>query len=66
VLLDGGTDNAGLLDDPMYLGWRHPRIARADYDDFVDRFVQAVRAQLPDVLQREDFATPHALPIPGG
>ena len=64
VLLDVGTDNAGLLDDPMYLGWRHHRIAGADYDDFVDRFVQAVRAELPDVLlQWEDFATPHALPI---
>ena len=64
VLLDVGTDNAGLLDDPMYLGWRHRRIAGAGYDDFVDRFVQAVRAELPGVLlQWEDFATPHALPI---
>jgi malate dehydrogenase (oxaloacetate-decarboxylating) len=64
VLLDVGTDNAELLDDPMYLGWRHRRIGGADYDDFVDRFVQAVRAELPDVLlQWEDFATPHALPI---
>jgi malate dehydrogenase (oxaloacetate-decarboxylating) len=64
VLLDVGTDNAGLLDDPMYLGWRHRRIGGADYDDFVDRFVQAVRTELPDVLlQWEDFATPHALPI---
>ncbi len=64
VLLDVGTDNAELLDDPMYLGWRHHRISGADYDDFVDRFVQAVCAELPDVLlQWEDFATPHALPI---
>jgi Malic enzyme len=64
VLLDVGTDNAGLLDDPMYLGWRHRRIGGAGYDDFVDRFVQAVRAELPGVLvQWEDFATPHALPI---
>ena len=64
VLLDAGTDNAGLLDDPMYLGWRHHRIAGAGYDDFIDRFVQAVRAELPGVLlQWEDFATPHALPI---
>jgi malate dehydrogenase (oxaloacetate-decarboxylating) len=64
VLLDVGTDNAELLDDPMYLGWRHRRIGGADYDDFVDRFVQAVRTDLPDVLlQWEDFATPHALPI---
>jgi malate dehydrogenase (oxaloacetate-decarboxylating) len=64
VLLDVGTDNAELLDDPMYLGWRHRRIGGADYDDFVDRFVQAVRTELPNVLlQWEDFATPHALPI---
>ena len=64
VLLDVGTDNAGLLDDPMYLGWRHRRVAGAGYDDFIDRFVQAVRAELPGVLlQWEDFATPHALPI---
>ena len=64
VLLDVGTDNAELLDDPMYLGWRHRRIGGADYDDFVDRFVQAVRTELPDVLlQWEDFSTAHALPI---
>ena len=64
VLLDVGTNNSELLDDPMYLGWRHRRVSGAAYDDFVDRFVQAVRAELPDVLlQWEDFATPHALPI---
>jgi malate dehydrogenase (oxaloacetate-decarboxylating) len=64
VLLDVGTDNAELLDDPVYLGWRHRRIGGADYDDFVDRFVEAVRTELPNVLlQWEDFATPHALPI---
>ena len=64
VLLDVGTDNAELLDDPVYLGWRHRRIGGAGYDEFIDRFVQAVRAELPDVLlQWEDFATTHALPI---
>ena len=64
VLLDVGTDNAELLDDPMYLGWRHRRISGGDYDDFIDRFVQAVRHEMPDVLlQWEDFATPHARPI---
>jgi malate dehydrogenase (oxaloacetate-decarboxylating) len=64
VLLDAGTDNPALLGNPMYLGWRHPRVSGGDYDDFVDRFVQAVRAELPGVLvQWEDFATPHALPI---
>jgi malate dehydrogenase (oxaloacetate-decarboxylating) len=64
VLLDVGTDNAELLDDPVYLGWRHRRIGGAEYDDFIGRFVQAVRVELPDVLlQWEDFATSHALPI---
>ena len=64
VVLDAGTDNAELLDDPMYLGWRHRRVTGEDYDRFVDRFVQAVRAELPHVLvQWEDFATLHALPI---
>jgi malate dehydrogenase (oxaloacetate-decarboxylating) len=64
VLLDVGTDNPVLLNDPMYLGWRHRRVGGGDYDDFVDRFVQAVRAELPGVLvQWEDFATLHALPI---
>ncbi len=64
VMLDVGTDNAELLDDPVYLGWRHRRVAGVQYDEFIDRFVEAVLIELPDVLvQWEDFATPHALPI---
>ena len=64
ILLDVGTDNAELLEDPFYLGWRHHRIDEDDYTEFVDAFVEAVQAELPDVLlQWEDFATPHALPI---
>jgi malate dehydrogenase (oxaloacetate-decarboxylating) len=64
VTLDVGTDNAALLEDRLYLGWRHPRIDGPDYDDFVDTFVEAVADELPGaLLQWEDFATPHALPI---
>lgn len=64
ILLDVGTDNADLLDDPFYLGWRHRRIDDEDYVTFVEDFVAAVEAELPDVLlQWEDFATPHAAPI---
>jgi malate dehydrogenase (oxaloacetate-decarboxylating) len=48
----------------VYLGWRHRRIGKDEYFEFVHQFVQAVRAELPDVLlQWEDFATPHAQPI---
>jgi malate dehydrogenase (oxaloacetate-decarboxylating) len=64
IVLDVGTDNAERLDDPMYLGWRHRRIPDEDYYAFIDEFVASVRAELPDVLlQWEDFATTHALPI---
>ncbi|QTE28214.1 NAD-dependent malic enzyme [Pengzhenrongella sicca] len=64
IVLDVGTDNADRLADPAYLGWRHHRVGGADYDAFVDEFVEAVRAELPDVLlQWEDFATEHALPL---
>ena len=66
IVLDVGTDNVELLEDPQYLGWRHRRIDDDDYYAFIDRFVAAVRQQLPDVLlQWEDFATAHALPILG-
>ncbi|MFC5138997.1 NAD-dependent malic enzyme [Actinomycetospora rhizophila] len=64
ILLDVGTDNPTLLDDPFYLGWRHHRIDDDAYLAFVDAFVAAVQDELPDVLlQWEDFATPHAHPI---
>ncbi len=64
IVLDVGTDNVELLDDPQYLGWRHRRIGDDEYYSFIDDFVAAVREELPDVLlQWEDFATVHALPI---
>jgi len=64
IVLDVGTDNPELAADPMYLGWRHPRVTGDEYDAFIEQFVAAVQTELPDVLlQWEDFATPHALPI---
>src|ERR1700760_404868 len=64
IVLDVGTDNVELLEDPQYLGWRHRRISDEDYYAFIDEFVAAVHEELPDVLlQWEDFATAHALPI---
>jgi malate dehydrogenase (oxaloacetate-decarboxylating) len=64
ILLDVGTDNVELLEDPQYLGWRHRRIGDDEYHAFIDEFVSAVHDELPNVLlQWEDFATAHALPI---
>lgn len=64
VTLDVGTNNQALLDDPMYMGWRHPRITGDDYYKFVDEFIQAVKVRWPNVLlQFEDFAQDHATPL---
>ena len=64
VVLDVGTNNQELLDDPMYMGWRHERISDAEYAEFVDLFVQAIRRRWPNVLlQFEDFAQRNAMPL---
>jgi malate dehydrogenase (oxaloacetate-decarboxylating) len=64
IILDAGTNNEERLNDPEYLGWRHERVRGQDYLDFVDRFVQAVKQELPGTcLQWEDFATPNARPL---
>ncbi len=64
IVLDTGTDNPELHRDPFYLGWRHERIGENEYFEFVDEFVEAVKATMPHVLlQWEDFARRHARPI---
>ena len=61
VMLDVGTDNRDLLNDPLYLGWRHERVRGQEYDDFIEAFVQAVTKKFPNVLlQWEDFSKHNA------
>ena len=57
VCLDVGTNNERLLADPLYLGYRKPRLEGEAYDRFVERFVVGVKRNFPDALiQWEDFA----------
>ncbi|WP_372768911.1 NAD-dependent malic enzyme [Pseudoalteromonas sp.] len=64
VMLDVGTNNQTLLDDPMYMGRRHKRISQEQYDEFLDLFINAVKRRWPNVmLQFEDFAQPNAMPL---
>lgn len=66
VVLDVGTNNAELLDDPLYLGWRNERITGPDYEAFVEEFVEAVANRFPNILlQWEDFAQHHATVLLG-
>ena len=61
VVLDVGTDNLRLLDDPMYLGNRHPRVRDRRYDDFIDAFVTAATTLFPNALLHwEDFGASNA------
>ncbi|MBU9854413.1 NAD-dependent malic enzyme [Rahnella sp. H11b] len=64
IMLDVGTNNVQRLDDPLYMGWRHPRITDCEYNEFMDIFIQAVKTRWPDVLlQFEDFAQTNAMPL---
>ncbi|WP_141538203.1 oxaloacetate-decarboxylating malate dehydrogenase [Bacillus cereus] len=64
VILDVGTNREELLNNPFYIGNRHPRITGEAYDEFIDTFVQAVNKQYPKALLHwEDFSSRNARKI---
>jgi malate dehydrogenase (oxaloacetate-decarboxylating)(NADP+) len=64
VVLDVGTNNQALLDDPLYFGLRQDRVRGGEYMEFVDEFVTSVQDLWPKCcIQWEDFANLNAVPI---
>jgi malate dehydrogenase (oxaloacetate-decarboxylating) len=61
VMLDVGTDRQSLLDDPLYVGNRHPRVPAEEYDRFIDAFTSAVSRLFPGALLHwEDIGVSNA------
>ena len=64
VLLDFGTNNKKLLEDPFYLGVRKPRTRGAKYFEMIDAFVSAFKKRFPEaMLQWEDFSKATAFDV---
>ena len=61
VMLDVGTNNQALLDDPLYIGVSRARSRGIAYHGLVDEFVAAVQQVFPRAcLQFEDFGNANA------
>ncbi|QQE80060.1 NAD-dependent malic enzyme [Alicyclobacillus sp. SO9] len=64
VILDTGTNNESLLNDPVYIGTRHSRVRGERYDEFVDTYVSVATRMFPNaMIHWEDFSQANARPI---
>lgn len=61
VVLDVGTDRQSLLEDPLYLGYRHPRVRGDAYRAFIDTYISTVLHLYPNALLHwEDLGAANA------
>ena len=61
VMLDVGTNNESLLNDPLYNGLERRRVRGEEYDELFAEFVEAANELFPDILiQIEDFGNTNA------
>lgn len=61
IILDVGTNNENLLNDPFYIGCKQRRVGGEEYDNFIELFVNTIKKRFPKVLlQWEDFARNNA------
>ena len=57
IMLDVGTNRESLVNDPLYIGNRHPRIRGERYDEFIDAYIKTATRLFPNaLLQWEDLA----------
>ncbi|MBD3385976.1 oxaloacetate-decarboxylating malate dehydrogenase [candidate division KSB1 bacterium] len=61
ILVDVGTNNEALLEDPLYLGLRQKRLEGDEYDEVIEAVLNGVRRHFPTALfQWEDFGRNNA------
>jgi malate dehydrogenase (oxaloacetate-decarboxylating)(NADP+) len=64
VLLDVGTENKLLLDDPLYIGLKQPRLRGEEYDEFIEEFIEAAEHLFPGVIiHLEGFSSTNTVRI---
>lgn len=61
IVVDLGTNNKKLLEDPLYLGLRRERAGTEEYIEFMDEVMAALHAKFPNlIIQFEDFTSENA------
>lgn len=59
ITLDLGTNNQDLINDPLYLGSRRPKVTADEEREFLDEMMAALTERWPSiVIQYEDFKNP--------